>query len=265
MRPAPREQRRSGDQCERGAQHGGEPEQAGVLGRRLARDGRHGRGARWRRRSRPLPGCLPQDHLAWPAADLHDDIAGREAGGIAVFRCEAEIAAQRVRARRAPGEPEGERRDPRVTSPGGSGHAASGPRLRGRRARCDPRPPSMASARARSVSGLGSPRRPRRPRAVEARAQVRAKVEQRRAVGSRRSWRRRAARARAGRGPGAVARSGRTTPESACPMRRASGGPRRTTPNMSAAASAIAAASSAMVSTLACARSRMPPRWGRGL
>ena len=57
----------------------------------------------------------------------------------------------------------------------------------------------------------------------------------------------------------------RPTLESAWLMDVTSGGPSLTTASMSAAAMAIAAASRAMVSTLAWARSRMSPRWRRGL
>ena len=75
-------------------------------------------------------------------------------------------------------------------------------------------------------------------------------------------WRRPAARPRARRGP-ASGSAGATTPESACTSVEVNGGPKRAMPSSSAVATASATAISAMVSTLACPRSRMPPRCGR--
>ena len=269
------DKRRPCDECERRAEYGGEREQPCIFGGRLTFDARHRRpicagtplasamAITASRRRSPSQHDVPHGAIV----DADDDVAGGMPGRDGVVRfaeADPEIA------------DDGEHPDARRED---SGHelarAVEAPGIE-----AVPHPAVLRRAvdhgdvaRLGLDGGVGESSldewfqdgRERRVGggAIESRAQMRAQVEHRRPVC-----------VRAG-GAGeqcaletVEARSRRRTRREDARERsrraEANGGPRRTTPSASTAARAAAAAMSAIVSTLACARSRMPPRWGRG-
>ena len=273
------DERRSGDQCERCAEDGRERKQSRIFGGRLTLDARHRRPdhARVRRSRRP---CAMTASPRSRAAAQHDvahgavvdrtttspaRVPGRDrVGGSDPRRCRDRVttASTRMRDARTPATIS----IARCSAPGW--RRCAHPCVLGRAvddgdlARFGRRWSAVGerSLDERSQRSRRRPRRRRCDRGASADACARRAASARR---HRRSSRRRAARARDRRGPVPWAMPGATMPESACPSTDASGGPRRTTPRTSTAARATAAAMSAIVSTLACARSRMPPRCGR--
>ena len=77
------EERRSGNECERGAQHRGESQQAGVLDRRLARDGSHESRSRSATTMRPRSGCFRKTTSRSPPPICTTTSPAAEPGGIA--------------------------------------------------------------------------------------------------------------------------------------------------------------------------------------
>ena len=269
------EQGRPGDERERGAEHRGESEQAGVLGRRLAADrssshaaARRSQRARSAMTVKPPPGRRRRTTLARGRrrpARRRRPRRGR-ARSVRLVGAEADVVAERV-------DRAGQRRRARrrlsrsaQIAPGGSGRAAMRPpscwsttldpargtrrsRLAesvratsGRRSRRTPRRPPAASSRERrcvrrsssvgpSASALVAPASSSALERVEVRRRRRARRER---------ARERLADRRGERRPEPHDAEQRARPPGPAPP-----------------------PCSAIVSTLACARSRMPPRWRR--